>query len=56
MASPAKNPIVTVAIEVHDVEPLKKSGCTNVMMEGMVKTGAAHTTDTALTEVTESVG
>ena len=30
VASPTKNPFVIVAIKIHDIEPLKKSGLTNV--------------------------
>ena len=56
MASPKKNPIVKVAIMVHDIEPfLKKSGWTNVMMEGMIKADTVHATDTALMEASESI-
>ena len=45
--SPTKNPIVIVAI--------KKSSSKTVIMNGMMKAGTAHATDTTLLEVSESV-
>ena len=55
MASPTKNPIVIVAIKVHDIEHMKRSGRTNAMKKGMKKPGTAHATDTALMEASESI-
>jgi hypothetical protein len=55
VASPTKNPIVIVAIKVHDIEPLKESGWTNVMMKGMMKADTVHATDKTLMKALESV-
>ena len=55
VASPKNNPIVIVAINIHNIGPLKKSGGTNVMIKGMMKADTAHATDKTLMKASGSV-
>jgi len=41
VASPTKNPTVIIVIKIYDIEALKKSGWTNVMIESIMKTDTA---------------
>jgi len=54
-ASPMKNPVVIGATKIHDIEPLKQSGRTDMIMKGMMKAGTAHAKDTTLMKASESI-